>query len=113
MHKLGLCGEMVDTLINFMEENNLTKIKSVTLQLGEETAVVPHYMLKCWPAVIENTLLENCKLNIETIKVTRRCHNCDNIFNLKENNLKCPRCKCEDYDNLTGFEYEIFEIIAE
>lgn len=113
MHELGLCGEIVDSLADLMQENHLTKIKSVTLRLGEETAVVPRFMMECWPAVIEDSPLKDCKLIIETVTATGQCHNCDTVFNLKENHLKCPICGCEDYDTITGFEYEISEILAE
>ena len=112
MHELGLCGEIVDSLISLMEKQSLKKITGVTLQLGEETAVVPRYMQECWPAVIDNTPLEGCKLNIEIIEATGRCHECDTVFPLKKNHLKCPTCGCEDFDTLTGFEYEISEILA-
>lgn len=112
MHELGLCGEIVDTLVSLKEEQKLNQITSVTLRLGEETAVVPRYMVECWPAVIENSPLQGCKLKIEIVKATGRCHECDCIFPLKENHLKCPKCGCEDFDTVTGFEYEISEILV-
>lgn len=113
MHELGLCGEIADSLIQLMEDKKLKCIKSVKLELGEETAVVPRYMIECWPAVIEDTPLEHCDLKIEIIEATGICHNCDTVFSLRKCHLRCPKCGCEDYDTISGFEYEITEIEAE
>ena len=112
MHEVGLAGEIVDRLIEIMDENNLTEIKSVTLRIGEATAVVPQYMLDCWPAVTEGTRIAKSELKIEKVTALGRCHECEEVFPILENHNRCPKCGCEDYDMMTGFEYEISDILA-
>ena len=80
MHELGLCSELYDTLIDFMKTNGLTEVKEVSLKIGEATGVVPEFLLKCWPAVSEKTVLKDMIIKYDFIRVMGRCHNCDNEF---------------------------------
>ena len=111
MHELGYAIELIRTLEDFMEENNLTDIHEVTLTVGEATGIVPRFMHECWPAAIEDSeKIKDCKLNINWIVSVGECHNCEKQFNIAENHRRCPYCGCEDYDTKTGYEFEITEI---
>ena len=113
MHELGYATEIVATLEEYMKENNLKKIHSITLTVGEATGVLPHYMYECWPAAIEDTALKDTTLNINYIKVVGRCRECDELFEVSTNFGRCPKCKSEEYDMTNGYEFEITEIKAE
>lgn len=112
MHELGYAVEIVSTLEDYMKENKLTSIKSVTLTVGEATGIVPHYMMDCWPAAIENTPLANAELKIDFKRAIGHCRNCNQEFIISDYHGKCPKCSSEDYDIETGYEFEITEIIA-
>lgn len=111
MHELGYAFEIVKTLKEFIKENNIEKLSSITVDVGEATAIVPKFLLDCWPAVIdEEEAFKDCKLNINFIKARGRCHNCEAEFEILESQNKCPKCGCEDFDFVTGYEFEISEI---
>lgn len=111
MHELGYAVQLVDTLKDFMKENGLSVISSVTLDVGEATAIVPRFFYDCWPAAIdEEPTLSNCELKINFIKARGRCHDCENEYIISEHHGHCPKCGCEDYDFLSGYEFEISEI---
>ena len=42
MHELGIVFHMIKTVERIAEENVLTSVSSVTLELGEVSGVVPH-----------------------------------------------------------------------
>ena len=49
MHELGIIVHINKTLHSIAEENRLTKIGSVTLEIGEVNTIVPEYsVLDCW-----------------------------------------------------------------
>ncbi len=112
MHELGLCSELYDTLLDLMEKEHLSTISSVTLTVGEATAVVPNYMNDCWPAVVEGSKLEGCKLNVIFKKAMGRCHECEKEYVISDFHGHCPYCGCEDYDMLNGYEFEVTEVIG-
>jgi len=111
MHELGYAVQLVDTLKDFIAENGLSEISSVTLSVGEATAIVPRFFHECWPAAIEDEpALKECELKIDFVKATGRCHDCEKEFIISDNHGKCPGCGSEDYDFITGYEFEISEI---
>ena len=111
MHELGYAIELIRTLEDFMQENDLTVISEVTLTVGEATGIVPRFMHECWPAAIEDSdLIHDCKLNINMIEAMGECHNCEKTFPIAKCKRVCPYCGCEDYDTKTGYEFEITEI---
>ena len=111
MHELGYAIELIRTLEDFMEEEHLSVITEVTLTVGEATGIVPRFMYECWPAAIEDSeKIHDCVLKIKEIKSIGECHNCEKQFPIAECRRVCPYCGCEDYDTVTGYEFEISEI---
>lgn len=112
MHELGVVIEVIKTVENFATKNSLTKIDKLVLQIGELSSMIPKYIEECYPAAVDGTLLQDTKLKIEILPGNGICKNCDKVFNLIENNNKCPNCTSEDWEILSGKEFMIKEIIA-
>lgn len=111
MHELGYAIEIIRTLEDFMETEHLSVIREVTLTVGEATGIVPRFMMECWPAAIaDSDKIKDCELKIKEVKAFGECHNCDKQFPIAENKRICPFCGSEDYDMVTGYEFEISEI---
>ena len=112
MHELGVVIEVVKTVENFAKKNGLTKIDTLVLQIGELSSMIPKYIEACYPAAVDGTLLQDTKLKIEILPGNAICKKCNKVFNLIENNNKCPNCGSEDWELLCGKEFMIKEIIA-
>ena len=68
MHELGVVFHIADTLARIAEENQVTRIRRVTLELGEVSTVVPEYLIDVWNWNCKRTpLLTGCELVIERI----------------------------------------------
>ena len=77
MHELGIVFHMIKTVERIAEENVLTSVSSVTLELGEVSGVVPHELTSCWNwAVAQTEVLKGAELRIETIPAVTLCENC-------------------------------------
>lgn len=112
MHELGVVIEVVKKVEKIAIENNLTKIESIVLQIGELSSMIPKYIESCYPAAVSNTILEKTRLEIEIIPGNGMCKNCNKVFNLKENNGVCPHCNSSAWELLSGKEFIIKEILA-
>lgn len=112
MHELGVVIEVVKTVESFAKENGLTKIDTIVLQIGELSSMIPRYIEACYPAAVDNTLLQDTKLKIEILPGNAICRGCNKVFNFIENRGKCPKCEGKDIDLLGGKEFMIKEIIA-
>ena len=65
MHELGVVFHIADTLARIAEENQVTRIRRVTLELGEVSTVVPEYLIDVWNWNCKRTpLLTGCELVI-------------------------------------------------
>ncbi|WP_304223284.1 hydrogenase maturation nickel metallochaperone HypA [Gracilinema caldarium] len=67
MHELGIMMHIVETVETFAKEQGVNQIKTLVLQVGEESPVVPQYLRVCYPAAVDGTTLQDTELEIETI----------------------------------------------
>ncbi|MBF4694173.1 hydrogenase maturation nickel metallochaperone HypA/HybF [Fusibacter ferrireducens] len=112
MHEIGVVIEVIKTVERFVKQNDVTKIDTLVLQIGELSSMIPRYVEACYPAAIEGTILEETKLKIEIMPANALCKNCNKVFNIVEHNKICPKCSGEDFDLLSGREFMIKEILA-
>lgn len=113
MHELGIVFHIVSSVEKFAEENDLTQVKSITLQVGEIATVVPEFLEKCYPAAVDKSkLLHDTKLNIEIVPANCACHDCYEVFGLLKHKNKCPECGSTNTEIVTGKDFLIKEIEA-
>jgi hydrogenase nickel incorporation protein HypA/HybF len=112
LHELGVVIEVIKTVEDFAKNNGVTKIDTLVLQIGELSSIIPQYVEACYPAAVDGTLLQETKLKIEILPGNAICKKCTKVFNLIENNKKCPNWGSEDWELLCGKEFMIKEIIA-
>jgi hydrogenase nickel incorporation protein HypA/HybF len=113
MHELGTVFYIIDELEKVCKENSLTKVGSVTLEIGEVSGIIPDYLSKCWDWAVERTdFMKGAKLKIETLPAVTYCQNCEKTYPTMEYGKTCPYCQSGDTYLLTGNEYNIREIEA-
>lgn len=68
MHELGVVFHISDSVVRIAEENQAEKVRSVTLEIGEVSTVIPEYLIDVWKWNCKRVpLLEDCKLLVERI----------------------------------------------
>ena len=113
MHELGIVFNIVDSVEKIAAQNNLTKVLSITLLVGEVSTAIPQYLEKCYPAAVDKSkLLKNTKLKIEIVPANCICHQCFEVFSLIKNKNICPECGSSDTEMVSGRELLIKEIEA-
>lgn len=110
MHELTILVELVDMVENAMRENNIKKIDTVVVQVGQLSSIVPRFMYEYYPNACDNSMLEGSSLEIEMIRANGICHHCNKVFNVIKAKGKCPLCDAEDWEMLSGQEFMLKEI---
>ncbi len=111
MHELGIVFHITKSVLQTVEENNLSEVQSITLQVGQASGVVAQYLQDCYPAAVDNTMLQNTELIIEEIPVKLRCANCGTEYLAKEIK-ECPNCKSIEKEVIDGKQFLLKEITA-
>ena len=111
MHEVGIISAMLKTIEAVMEEEHLTKVEKIVLQVGELSGVLPHYMQECFPAAVYKTRFQDTKLELDIVPGIARCKRCGLEFNGLKYDLTCPACgNRHDFERLSGDELIIKEI---
>lgn len=112
MHELGIVIKVVKTVEDYANKNNVTKIETLVLQIGELSSVIPHYVQECFPIAVKDTLLADTQLEIEKLPAHGRCKSCGKVFNVIEHKSTCPACNSKAPEMISGNEFLIKEIVA-
>lgn len=110
MHEIGVLIEIVKQVEQIAITNDVDRIESLVLQIGELSSMVPDYMQKLYPAAIEGTVLEHSTLKIEVIPANGLCKDCRKVFHLIKAKGTCPNCQSKSFELLSGREFMIKEI---
>ena len=114
MHELSIVTHVVKTLDEIAIENNLKKIGSVTLEIGEVSGIITDYFEDCWNYFkVKHPILEESVLKIEMIPAITFCEDCKQEYKTLQYGKICPHCKSEHTYLVQGNECNIKEIEAE
>ena len=111
MHEIGIVRQILRTVTEFAEANQLTApIEEVVVDCGELSQIIPQYLQDLYPVVTKNSLLQDSSLIIQVTPGLAECDDCDEIFNVIDNRGYCPNCGSFEKTVLSGREFLIKEI---
>lgn len=115
MHELGVVFHVIEQVDEIAEENKVKRVAEVTLEIGEVSSIVPHFLTDCWDwAVLHRSKhMKGCKLNLIQVKATSYCESCKKTYPTVPNGRKCPYCGSGETYLVSGNETEIKEIKVE
>lgn len=114
MHELGVVFHVIKMVEEVAQENDLTQVESVTLELGEVSGVIDSYLENCWNWAVkkQDKLLREADLKIETIPAVTYCEDCRKRYGTIEHGKICPHCGGIHTYLQQGNEFRIKEISA-
>lgn len=112
MHELGIVYQIIKVVDQFAKQNEVTEVAKIVLEIGQLSGAIPKFIQECYPAAVDGTPYEATKLEIITLPANGKCNNCSNIFNIVDNRRICPECESQDYEMISGREFNIKEIVA-
>ncbi|MFW9850593.1 MAG: hydrogenase maturation nickel metallochaperone HypA [Candidatus Thorarchaeota archaeon] len=124
MHEFSAALSIVETAVQAAQQNNVSKVKAVNVQVGEFTFLVPEQLIFNFEIASKNTVVEGAKLQITRKKGVLKCSDCGfegesevdpdvppqiAVFSP----MKCPKCKGSSTKIVGGKEFIITDILAE
>jgi hydrogenase nickel incorporation protein HypA/HybF len=100
---------VVDRLV---EENNLSKVEKIVLEIGQLSQAIPRFIKECYPAAVDETPYQDTELEIVVLPANAKCQSCDHIYNVIEHRKVCPNCGSEEFELVSGQEFNIKEVLA-
>ena len=114
MHELGTIYYVIDTVEKLMVENNLKKVGSITLEVGEVSGIIPEYLSEFWEyARAKTEHFKETELKVEELKAVTYCQSCKKTYPTMQYGKECPYCHSGETWLLKGNECIIKEIEAE
>ncbi|MCR5795486.1 MAG: hydrogenase maturation nickel metallochaperone HypA [Solobacterium sp.] len=114
MHELGIVMHVAKTLDETAEEYHITKIGSVTLEVGEVSGIITDYFCDCWDYFKKrHPVLAESQLKIEIMPAVTYCEDCRQTYETVKYGKICPYCGSEHTYLLEGNQCTIKEIEAE
>ena len=113
MHELGIIVHVSKTLDEVARKNQISKLHSVTLEIGEVSGIVPGFLIDCWKYYCKkNDILSESELKIESVQAITYCESCEKKYLTVEHGKKCPYCGSDETYLVAGNECMIKEIEA-
>lgn len=114
MHELGIVTHVARTLDDLAKEQHITKIGSVTLEIGEVSGVMTDYFVDCWNYFkVRYPVLAESEMRIEVTPAMTHCDNCGRDYPTVQYGIECPYCHSNQTWLLYGNQCSIKEIEAE
>ena len=110
MHEMGIADAMLKTVDRIARQENAAGVRSVTVELGDLSGVVPRFLADCWEAVAAGTAYEKTELRLHPVPATAQCMDCDLTFVTDIESLRCPNCGGVKLKPLSGQDLTIAEI---
>ena len=111
MHELGIVFDIIRDVKEVAEQNGVSHVSKVVMNIGEVSTVVPEYLTDCWRwAADKEELLKGCELEVIVTDAVTVCNACGKEYPTVEHGKNCPFCGSTDTVLLRGNEVEIKEI---
>ena len=114
VHEMSITVSILETVRDQMVKSGVERLKSVKLRIGEMAAVEPDSLRFCFKACTDGSPWEGAVLEIETVPLTGRCSNGNNVFGLEHYfSSVCPHCGGTAADLVSGRELDIISMEVE
>ena len=114
MHELGVAFHIADSVVKIAQENQASRVRRVTLEIGEVSTVIPSYLVDVWNWNCKRVpMLEGCELVTEQISAITYCTACGKTYPTVPQVKICPHCGSVETYLQQGNELEIKVIAVE
>ena len=111
MHELGIVFYIIRDVKKVAEENGVSHISAVTMNIGEVSTIIPEYLTDCWRwAADKEPVLKGAELKVITVPGLTHCTSCGQDYGTVQHGKICPFCGSEETFLIQGNEVEIKEI---
>src|SRR5689334_1729279 len=107
MHEVAIMTEAVRMAAESALAAGAQRVTALRLRIGVLSGVVPDAMRFAWDVVRNDTILQDARLEIDSVAAVCWCTKCAAEFECKDFLSECPRCHDLSGDLRRGRELEI------
>ncbi|MFC1841316.1 hydrogenase maturation nickel metallochaperone HypA [Thermodesulfobacteriota bacterium] len=113
MHEMSIVHNLISIVKEEMVKNNAARLRSVRVNIGEMSGIVPEALRTCFDIVTAKGDMKGALLKIDTLPLVGYCRKCKKDFNVIDYKFLCPECDSTDIDIISGREMNVVEIEVE
>ena len=111
MHEIGALYKMVQQAEDAARENGCRRIKRINLEVGELSGILPVFLDRFYPIVVENReMTKDCELNYVIIPGKGLCSDCMTMYDIMKQRGVCPKCGSRNKKILGGRDFVLKSI---
>ena len=108
MHEVGMLYNLAKAVTEVAEKNNIDRIRSIDVEVGELTAVIPKVFEDYYPIVAEDyPILKDSVVNLKMIPGEAMCRDCHSLYKIVPNEGECPKCHSSFKKILSGMDVRL------
>ena len=114
MHEISVLYKMLEQVEMIAKQNRVSKIKSIEIELGELSGMLPVFFEQYYSVAIENKeLFKGSQLIIKKIPGEGLCLDCNTLYNVMRCEGMCPKCGSRNKKILGGRDFVVKHILVE
>jgi hydrogenase nickel incorporation protein HypA/HybF len=113
MHEMSIARNLVEILREELEKAGAGNLRTVRLEIGRLSAIVPDALSFGFQVMTTGTELEGAELIMDIIPLCCICRECGGRFEVEDYRFLCPLCGGEQIDTLSGRELSVKEITVD
>jgi hydrogenase nickel incorporation protein HypA/HybF len=110
MHELAIAQNIVEIVHGAVPGHRLGAVRSVRIDVGGFSGVVPESLEFSFEAIVSGTPMETARLDIHRVPVVMRCSACGRDFEREEPFFTCPGCGGIRLRMVSGSELQVKEV---
>ncbi|HDZ90961.1 MAG: hydrogenase maturation nickel metallochaperone HypA [Deltaproteobacteria bacterium] len=110
MHEMSIAQSLLDIIREEMQKNNARILRSVSLDIGQLSAIVPESLSFCFEVMTSGTELEGAQLIMNMVPLRGVCRDCGREFEIRDYAFECPHCSGPHIDTVSGQGLSIVEM---
>lgn len=107
---MSIAQSLIDVVKEEMLKNNAKTLRSVRVNIGQMTAIIPDSLSFCFEVITGGTELEGARLIMDLIPLVGYCDECEKEFEIKDYAFVCPTCGGTKIRTIAGQDLSIVEI---
>jgi len=104
---------MLDLVLEEAKKVKSQKVTKINLVIGEMSGIVDQCVEFYFKFLSKDTIASGATLSFRKVPMQARCHNCGELFILKEFDWSCPRCRDSSPEIVAGNELYVESIEVE
>ena len=110
MHEMSIAQNLIQIVREEMDRHGARALKSVHLDIGQMSSVVPEALSFCFEVATSGTDMEGATLVMNIVPLRGYCPQCEKEFEIRDYTFICPSCGNTKIKTIGGRELSIVEI---